>query len=110
MDPSEKSGGHPRSALLINNFREALADCSLEWLDRGVCSLEWFDLFLGSSITHLDFWKSNHRPLLISILSDDTGNGQPCREARRFHFKECWYNEKECGLIVDRHLGGGGVR
>ncbi|KAK3230421.1 hypothetical protein Dsin_002302 [Dipteronia sinensis] len=126
LNDSEKVGGQSRSSTLMDNFRSALDDCGLEdlgflgppftWcnkrdtdqlvqerLDRGVCNFQWRQLFHGSCIHHLEYWRSDHRPLLIevmcrpgSILSRDS------RQRRRFHFEACWADNKECHLLVEK--------
>ncbi|KAL5823208.1 hypothetical protein ACOSQ4_021108 [Xanthoceras sorbifolium] len=86
----EKDGGLPKQRRLLLNFREALDACGLQdlgfegplftWcngrvgnafvqerLDRYVCSRDWLSLFPASYVQHLDFWKSDHRPILLHI-------------------------------------------
>ncbi|KAL5843397.1 hypothetical protein ACOSQ4_009355 [Xanthoceras sorbifolium] len=82
---SEKQEGLPRPSNLLYNFCEALDDCQLmdvgyngcqftwsngrtgsqfiqERLDWCVSSLAWSTLFPFSKISHLEFWRSDHRP------------------------------------------------
>ncbi|KAL5819223.1 hypothetical protein ACOSQ4_023065 [Xanthoceras sorbifolium] len=119
-------GGLPRAINQIRNFREALNDCSLgdlgfkgppftwcngrtgaslvqERIDRGVCNVEWLDLFPSSSVDHLDYWRSDHRPLLVNILSSLSANTGPTRGPRRFMFEECWASEEGCAAIIEQN-------
>ncbi|KAL5747974.1 hypothetical protein ACOSQ2_025271 [Xanthoceras sorbifolium] len=123
----EKDGGLPKQRRLLLNFREALDACGLQdlgfegplftWcngrvgnafvqerLDRYVCSRDWLSLFPASYVQHLDFWKSDHRLILLhiavqgSVLSDR-------RDGRRyrFHFEESWVGTAECDQIVENN-------
>ncbi|KAK3198138.1 hypothetical protein Dsin_021553 [Dipteronia sinensis] len=68
----------------------------MERLDRGLCNRPWRNLFPHSVIMHLDFWGSDHRPLL---LTSDTGQ-TPCGQGRRFFFEECWIDDEGCKEVV----------
>jgi hypothetical protein len=79
----EKEGGNPRPQGYMISFRQALMDCRLEdlgftgdmftWrrcqiqerLDRVVGNGEWMLLHPNANLQHLEFSKSNHRPLLL---------------------------------------------
>ncbi|KAL5732968.1 hypothetical protein ACOSQ2_032660 [Xanthoceras sorbifolium] len=110
----EKDGGLPKQRRLLSNFREALDTCCLQdlgfqgpmftWcngrvgnafvqerLDRCVCSRNWLSLFPASYVQHLDFWKSDHRPIL---------SGGHCN---RFHFEESWVGMAECDRIIENN-------
>ncbi|KAK3218878.1 hypothetical protein Dsin_012848 [Dipteronia sinensis] len=88
---SEKNGGSERSNVQVERFREALDDCGLEdlsfvgprftWsnkrsgdrhiqerLNCGVCCDQWKLMFPMSEVQHLDFWGSNHRPILVWLV------------------------------------------
>lgn len=105
---SEKEGGAAKQGLLMENFRNALKDCGLkdlgfegpsftwtnrrsvdqlisERLDRCVGNVEWQQCFSFFSIIYLDFWRSNHRPILLDMF-DGVSN---FNEQRRFFYKRC---------------------
>ena len=72
----------------------------MERLDRDTCSNEWKMMFPISIIKHLEFWGSDHRPIvleaseMVPIVDSGRWNG------RKFFFEECWANEEECANIV----------
>jgi hypothetical protein len=81
---SEKEGGNPRPQGYMDAFRDALMDCGLEdlgfsgdaftWkrgrirerLDRAVANGEWMVMNPNVSVQHLDYIKSDHRPILVN--------------------------------------------
>ncbi|KAK3195441.1 hypothetical protein Dsin_026751 [Dipteronia sinensis] len=79
-----------------------------ERLDKGVCNLQWRNIFLDATASHLEFWKSNHRPLLLDIVrrARKTENRYSGRY-RLFHFEECWAEQKECEGIIRETWSGG---
>ncbi|TXG69190.1 hypothetical protein EZV62_004125 [Acer yangbiense] len=106
---SEKVGGNTRHECFMGNFQEALEDCGLrdlgflgprftwsnrrdsehaiqERLDRCVGNTGWLDLFSCFSIKHLDFWKSDHRPILLEISDKKEEAGG----RHRFYYDRCW--------------------
>ncbi|KAK3211754.1 hypothetical protein Dsin_016460 [Dipteronia sinensis] len=130
---SEKVGGLRKNWKQMSNFRKAVEDCGLSdmgfrgpiftWsnkressamiskrLDRGICNKEWDNLYSKSTIHHLDFWGSNHRPLLLKAkgVENQGIQGNFVQKRRRFYFEECWVNEEEflsnivaCGSLLD---------
>ncbi|KAF4387869.1 hypothetical protein F8388_005486 [Cannabis sativa] len=74
----------------------------MERLDRGLCTEEWLAQFEGADISLLDWWESDHRPLIVDIPIRVDGNkcGKTKRKSR-FHFEEAWCQEEECTEIVD---------
>ncbi|KAK3211832.1 hypothetical protein Dsin_016538 [Dipteronia sinensis] len=113
MCDAEKVGGVDKKWQEIALFREAVEDCGLEdmgfvgarftWsnkrdgtaaiaerLDRSICNKEWRDMFPNSVVRHLDFWKSDHQPLVLECLDKIThrGNGNS-KNGRSFFFEEC---------------------
>ncbi|KAF4347206.1 hypothetical protein G4B88_021527 [Cannabis sativa] len=74
----------------------------MERLDRGLCNQEWFDQFEGADIQLLDWWESDHRPLVVDmpIVVEEAQNGKAKRNTR-FHFEEAWCEENECKAIVE---------
>ncbi|KAL5794249.1 hypothetical protein ACOSP7_002843 [Xanthoceras sorbifolium] len=117
----EKEGGAARPPFLINNFHEVLDSCDLgdlgcsgnrftwcngrkgvgfvkERLDRFVGNLAWRLLFPIFMVSHLEFWGSDHCPILIEF--------DVCEHRRhRFHFEECWTVYPECEKIVQQNWG-----
>ncbi|KAK3198916.1 hypothetical protein Dsin_022331 [Dipteronia sinensis] len=116
--------GPPRQRRLIEEFREAVDDCELmdigfrgpgftwsnrrdgsamvqERLDRGFQYLLWHQMFPNSFVQHLGYWKSDHRPILVEIL---TASDQYLvvgeRRRRRFHFEACWADCEECDVLA----------
>ncbi|KAL5782492.1 hypothetical protein ACOSP7_007521 [Xanthoceras sorbifolium] len=66
-------------------------------------------LFPGSSVQHLEFWQSDHRPLLIHICDRLVQNFGNPSQSRRFHFEEWWASDPDCEDIVKRLWGGSGA-
>ncbi|KAL5798041.1 hypothetical protein ACOSQ2_002861 [Xanthoceras sorbifolium] len=127
----EKEGGAARPPFLINNFHEVLDSCDLgdlgcsgdrftwcngrkgvgfvkERLDRFVGNLAWRLLFPIFMVSHLEFWGSDHCPILIEFdvcerLVEVTQRGRDRRH--RFHFEECWTVYPECEKIVQQNWG-----
>jgi hypothetical protein len=56
-----------------------------ERLDRCVENVEWQEMFLDFSVKHLDYCKSDHRPMLLEFQVEDKRH----RGANRFHFELC---------------------
>ncbi|KAK3189117.1 hypothetical protein Dsin_028678 [Dipteronia sinensis] len=103
LDCSEKLEGVPKNWKLLAGFREALDDCGLEDLgyvgppftwcnkhegdaliqerhDRCIGSLDWKLSFPDFKVSHLDYWRSDHRPILLEF-SDSPGD--PTEQWRR---------------------------
>ncbi|KAK2636059.1 hypothetical protein Ddye_030851 [Dipteronia dyeriana] len=100
----EESGLHGMGFLgpkfTWNNYRWGDATI-MERLDRGMCNRGWRDWFPNFFIRHLDFWGSDHRPLVLDFSNDldSKNNGLP-NSKRRFFFEECWMDDGECQDIV----------
>lgn len=112
---SEKQGGRPRPIVQLQGFRNALQDCQLQdlqqmdgeftWynkrsaesavferLDRFVGNLQWQNTFQECEIRVLDFFGSDHRPVLCTMK---TGNNFITKRKRgRFHWEDKWMIEK----------------
>uniref|UniRef100_A0A803P9M1 CCHC-type domain-containing protein n=1 Tax=Cannabis sativa TaxID=3483 RepID=A0A803P9M1_CANSA len=110
---SEKVGGRIRRDVAMEDFRKVIDDCSLidfcssktdltwcnghevnpvmERLDRGLCNEEWLQNFDGADILVLDWWESDHRPLVVEmpIVAERERCGKVKRKSR-FHFEEAW--------------------
>jgi hypothetical protein len=106
---NEKEGGNPRPHDYMQAFRDALTDCGLEdigytgnhytWkpgrirerLDRAVANGEWVSMHLNAVLSHLEYTRSDHRPLLLDTEyqgSPSSGRSGP----RRFEGK--WLQEE----------------
>ncbi|KAL5540972.1 hypothetical protein UlMin_043769 [Ulmus minor] len=73
----------------------------LEHLDRCFGNLEWVDTFPSSMVNHLNFWGSDHRPLLVKLKS--LLSGEKCGKKRRvgkFQFERAWCDDPEYGEII----------
>ncbi|GMI83381.1 hypothetical protein HRI_002007400 [Hibiscus trionum] len=102
----------------MENFRDALTDCSLsdlgytgvwytwqkgrlsssnirERLDRGVASKDWFDLFPEFKLQHRTHTFSDHCPLLL-----DTKPNNQNRRHWPFQFEASWLMETSCEAEV----------
>ncbi|KAK3204446.1 hypothetical protein Dsin_018492 [Dipteronia sinensis] len=124
LDKSEKMGGIPKNWNLLTAFREALDDCGLEglgfvgplftWcnkregetmiqerLDRCTGSIKWKLLFPHFTVFHLDYWRSDHRPILLEFSNHSVVLGN-VRKKRRFHFEECWMDNQDCRDLISR--------
>ncbi|KAK2662512.1 hypothetical protein Ddye_001086 [Dipteronia dyeriana] len=123
---SEKCEGLPRPRTLIENFRAVLDDCDLQdlgftgsvytWsnkktdtdlvqerLDRCVSDFQWRNLFPASRVRHLEFWRSDHRPILLEVSgSQNFYYDQNVPWQRQFHVEECLADHAECEKIVKR--------
>ena len=115
LDNKELSDGRVREPHLLESFRHLLEDCDLmdlgydgadftwrksssptsiqERIDRCLGTSEWGSMFPRAKVSHLEFWNSDHRPLLLSTLG---GSCEPSKRPRRFFFEEAWCDEEEC--------------
>uniref|UniRef100_A0A803PEK8 Reverse transcriptase domain-containing protein n=1 Tax=Cannabis sativa TaxID=3483 RepID=A0A803PEK8_CANSA len=86
---SEKVGGRIRRDVAMEDFRTVIDECRLidfcsskadltwcnghevnpvmERLDRGLCNEEWLWNFTGADVLVLDWWESDHRPLVVDM-------------------------------------------
>ncbi|KAF4392031.1 hypothetical protein F8388_004360 [Cannabis sativa] len=120
---AEKVGGRTRCTAAMEDFKEVIDDCGLidfcsvkteltwcnehqsnqimERLDRGLCNEEWLRCFEGADIQVLDWWESDHRPLIVDlpVAVEHDRCGQTKRKTR-FHFEEAWCDDDECKDIV----------
>ncbi|KAL5550508.1 hypothetical protein UlMin_000684 [Ulmus minor] len=53
---------------------------------------------------HLNLRGSDHRPLLVELLRvDESSSIGKIWKRGRFHFKEAWVDEVECGTLIKNH-------
>uniref|UniRef100_A0A803NGM9 CCHC-type domain-containing protein n=1 Tax=Cannabis sativa TaxID=3483 RepID=A0A803NGM9_CANSA len=101
---AEKVGGRLRRDVAMEEFRSVIDACRLidfcssktdltwcnghemnpvmERLDRALCNEEWLRAFNGADVMVLDWWESDHRPLVVDMPIDterercgDSGEG-----------------------------------
>lgn len=110
---SEKIGGATRSLTAMQNFSDTLdrgglidlqghdspftwynkkkgVDAIFERLDRMVANTAWFEMFPLFSVKVLDFYGSDHRPLVLDLRKS------ACKKTfvkRRFYFEGKWLME-----------------
>ncbi|KAK3188706.1 hypothetical protein Dsin_028267 [Dipteronia sinensis] len=124
LDRAEKVGGVPKDWKLLAGFREALDDCGLddlgytgpqftlcnkregetfiqERLDRCVGNLDWQTAFPDFQVSHLDYWCSDHRPVILEFSDNLRATGKASRK-RCFHFEECWIDNVEVQDLVSQ--------
>lgn len=56
----------------------------------------WYSLFPYHSIKHLDYWKSDHKPIVLEI-SDKV---HAVKGGRRFHFENVWAEKRDFQELV----------
>ncbi|KAK3230833.1 hypothetical protein Dsin_002714 [Dipteronia sinensis] len=82
------------------------AEMVQERLDRRVCNYQWKNLSECASVDHLEFWRSDHRPILLNVRQfQGTNNCGGVSSARRFHFEECWTDKEDCATIIANSFG-----
>ncbi|KAL5550204.1 hypothetical protein UlMin_000380 [Ulmus minor] len=107
LDVSEKFGGREKSQCGIDNFRCSINLCHLnnlgfegddcftwsngqvfERLDRFFGNHSWLETFPVHKVKHLDFFCSDHKPIMLSF--GNSASGRKCGKVRRgsrFHFE-----------------------
>ncbi|KAK3221777.1 hypothetical protein Dsin_008802 [Dipteronia sinensis] len=122
---SEKFGGVNKCWKEMSDFRETLEECNLEdmgyvgskftWsnkregsetimerLDRALCNRSWRAEFPQFVVRVLEFWGSDHRPLIIDFTSAVSNrNYSMINRGMRFFFEDCWVDDKDCQAIVE---------
>lgn len=119
----EKVGGRAKSDHVLLDFHLAVDECGLidigfdgdiftcvnrreagetifERLNRCFCNSTWRALFPHASVTHLDFFLSDHRAIEIQL-------GACLVPAKRYvnnilHFEEAWLSHPECRSVILR--------
>ena len=119
LENKELSDGRTRVPYLLESFRHLMEDCELEdlgfegaeftWrrssspdsiedrIDRCLATPEWTTIFPSARVFHLEYWRSDHRPLLLA--SDGEKERPTPRKSSRFFFEEAC-DEEECGTII----------
>ena len=112
----EKEGGNPRPQCYMQDFQTAIEDFNLgdmgfigdpftwhrgrirERLDRGSINDEWALLFSAIALEHLQFARSDHRPLLFNtnFYANLNGGGT----AKPLRFEACWLQEQTFSNVV----------
>ncbi|KAL0399728.1 UNVERIFIED_CONTAM: hypothetical protein Sradi_2316100 [Sesamum radiatum] len=120
LDNSEKRGGPLRPNWQIRNFRQALTACDLhdigctgdlftwsnrqlapytvyERLDRAVANIGWSQLYPEASVSHLPQTCSDHKALLISLVTR-----VECLQkwSRPWRFEAAWLQSDQCEKVV----------
>ncbi|KAK2654951.1 hypothetical protein Ddye_008003 [Dipteronia dyeriana] len=75
-----------------------------ERLDRGLGCFWWSQLFPFSCVKHFDFWRSDHRPLLVEVSNSRKCHERACLN-RRFHFEACWAEDEGRRLLIELNWG-----
>ncbi|KAL5555276.1 hypothetical protein UlMin_037512 [Ulmus minor] len=121
LDVSEKFGGREKPQCGIDNFRRSIDLCHLidlgfegdgyftwsngqvfERLDRFFGNHSWLETFPIHKVKHLDFFCSDHRPIMLAF--GNNASGRKCGKVRRgscFHFEHAWCEDPGCGDIIN---------
>jgi hypothetical protein len=117
MFSHEKEGGNPRPNSFMQAFQDALTDCELEdlgysgdsytWkrgrirerLDRAVANGAWNIMHPGAVLQHLQYTRSDHRPILLDTDYQNLSVNQS-RQSKKFEAK--WLREKGFRKMVER--------
>ncbi|KAK6144319.1 hypothetical protein DH2020_021139 [Rehmannia glutinosa] len=126
---NEKMGGRVRANSQMRAFCDVLAECELrdifcggefftwvgrrlsskvifERLDRFVSTEEWRQLFSVAKAVTLEFYNSDHRPVELSLGSNQSIHGLSTHPQRKkFKFETCWMEEQEFRNIVEEGWG-----
>lgn len=66
-----------------------------------MCCSDWKQLFDRATVRHLEYWHSDHRPLLVDIVSQgDIAVRGDIRKKGHFHFEACWVDKEDCKIVV----------
>ncbi|KAK3182691.1 hypothetical protein Dsin_029977 [Dipteronia sinensis] len=130
LDHLEKLGGVQKSQTLLDNFCLASDECGLQdigfsgatftWcnkrdgykivqerLDRCVSNFRLQSLLPRSKVVYLEYWKSDHRPILVEVLqSSSVGDDRNGLRRCHFHFEACWMEKEGCVNIIEQHWRG----
>ncbi|XP_060962155.1 uncharacterized protein LOC115720894 [Cannabis sativa] len=70
-----------------------------ERLDWCLINQKWTDGLMIPKLTHLDYFGSDHRALLVNIFSPATTDSITPRRSR-FRFEKLWLSDAECAEII----------
>lgn len=115
MFEHEKQGGSLRAERQMSGFRDVIEDCGLaellyvdkftwynkrldgnlilERLDRIFGNKAWNSIYPFAVTTNIDFYGSDHRPILINLCLIESARLQ--KRAKRFYFEHKWYLEED---------------
>ncbi|KAK1370543.1 hypothetical protein POM88_036635 [Heracleum sosnowskyi] len=116
-------GGSKRSQTSMERFKDVIDDCNLrkktdnklemtwcskfsngvvmERLDSGLCNSEWLRMFSGAKLKTLNWWCSDHRPLIQHILVKHCHVFYDRRKrSSRFHYEEAWGEDEDCKNLI----------
>ena len=113
----EKEGGNPRPQGYMQAFRDVLSDCELydlgfsgdpfTWkrgcirarLDRVVANTAWITMHPESTVQHLDYSRSDHRPILLDTEHQDATS---INNATSRRFEARWLQEENFRDVVNQ--------
>ncbi|KAF4368009.1 hypothetical protein F8388_002620 [Cannabis sativa] len=120
LSQNDKNKSGYRNETQIEEFRSTLELCALhplhykgerytwaksadnesikERLDWAMVNEAWEDSFSYTSLTHLDYYHSDHRALLVKI-KDDTDQQNGSNKRKRFRFENIWIGDEECYVL-----------
>ncbi|XP_061349456.1 uncharacterized protein LOC133294726 [Gastrolobium bilobum] len=119
LHASEKTGGSDLCWDSISDMQQSLINCKIsdigykgpeftwkrgklhERLDRGCSNEEWNVLWPNRFISHLPFFNSDHRPLLLA----QSGPPRPREHSKPFKFMAAWLTDQDFGRLVMKSWG-----
>ena len=125
LSQEDKVGGVLRNDSQIEDFRITMEVCRLkpldyrgnrytwfkntegtikERLDCAMANESWIDYFPNSSLTHLEFFRSDHRALYLCLQDAPGLAAHNKRKRSRFRFENMWIGEPECREIITSNL------
>ena len=114
--PFEKEGGNPRPTHFTEAFRDVIDECGLsdlgytgdkftwhragirEQLDRALVSDAWREKFPEAVVQNLEYGRSDHRPILLTIGNESTHSVNGPNFLR---FEARWLKEADFNGIVE---------
>lgn len=112
----DKQGGSMRFENQMKGFMDVIENCGLvefmhygnkftwcsrrldnyfilERLDRFFASNTWNTCYPFATASNLEFYGSDHRPILITLCPGESGSFQ--KRSKRFYFEHKWFLEEE---------------